>query len=79
MKTSKRNSNFELLRIITMFLIVFHHSIVHGLLVNSTALGQGNPVTPQIWGTVLVGQMVAMLEGCCCYFCYDIGVFSCKL
>lgn len=43
MKTSKRNSNFELLRIITMLLIVFHHSIVHGLLVNSTALGQGNP------------------------------------
>lgn len=60
MKTSKRNSNFELLRIITMLLIVFHHSIVHGLLVNSTALGQGNPVTPQIWGTVFVGQMVAM-------------------
>lgn len=31
----KRNSSFELLRIIAMLMIVFHHFVVHGLLNNS--------------------------------------------
>lgn len=34
---SKRNSSFELLRIISMYLIILHHFVVHG----NTDMGGG--------------------------------------
>lgn len=43
----KRQSNFELLRIIAMFFIVIHHSLVHGILTSSysTILAKSNPLS----------------------------------
>ncbi|WP_283601839.1 hypothetical protein [Ligilactobacillus aviarius] len=35
----EKNSNFELLKIITMLFIIFHYAIVHGLLNNNTSIG----------------------------------------
>lgn len=62
MKKMERNSNFELLRIIAMLLIVFHHSIVHGLLNNSIDInGSGNAVAFQTWLTAYSGELIAML------------------
>lgn len=60
MNSKKRNSNFELLRIISMLLIVFHHSVVHGLLIASASMNQGTPVSNQVWLTTFTGQLVAM-------------------
>lgn len=59
MSSKKRNSNFELLRIIAMFLIIFHHSVVHGLLNNNTSIGGWIPVSNRVWLTTFTGQMVA--------------------
>lgn len=60
MKTKNRNSNFELLRILAMLFIVFHHSVYHGLLNNSISLGGNIPFPSQVWLTVFIGQLVAM-------------------
>lgn len=61
MKKMERNSNFELLRIISMLLIVFHHSVVHGLLNNSIDInGSGNAVSSQVWLTAYSGELIAM-------------------
>ena len=44
-----------------MLLIVFHHSIVHGLLNNSISInGSGNAVPFQAWLTTFCGELVAM-------------------
>lgn len=56
----ERNSNFELLRIIAMLLIVFHHSIFHGVLAYSVTMWQGTPVSDQVWVTTFVGELIAM-------------------
>ena len=59
--TKERNSNFELLRIIAMLFIIFHHSVVHGLLNNNTSIGGWTPVATKVWLTTFTGQMVATL------------------
>lgn len=44
-----------------MFLIIFHHSVVHGLLNNNTSIGGWIPVSNRVWLTTFTGQMVATL------------------
>lgn len=44
-----------------MFLIIFHHSVVQGLLNNNTSIGGWTPVTTKVWLTTFTGQMVATL------------------
>lgn len=61
MEKKKRNSNFELLRIFAMLLIVFHHSIVHGLLNSSISInGSGNAIPQRTWLTTYSGELIAM-------------------
>ena len=44
-----------------MILIVFHHSIVHGLLNNNISIaGSGNPVPQHAWLTNFSGELIAM-------------------
>lgn len=52
-----RQSNFELLRIIAMFLIVIHHSMYHGTLMvsNATILTKSTPLTISIFNALAFG------------------------
>ena len=77
--TKERNSNFELLRIIAMLFIIFHHSVVHGLLNNNTSIGGWTPVATKVWLTTFTGQMVATLgKGCRWNFRNDFRLFLSK-
>lgn len=57
-----RQSNFELLRIIAMFLIVLHHSMVHGTLTVSgkVVLNMGHPLTFAIYNFLAFGGKVGV-------------------
>lgn len=57
-----RQSNFELLRIIAMLLIVLHHSMVHGTLRTSgkLVLDTGNPITFAIYNFLAFGGKVGV-------------------
>lgn len=50
---TKRQSNFELLRIIAMFFIVIHHSLVHGILTSSysTILTKSDPLSVSLFNS----------------------------
>lgn len=56
-ESKPRQSNFELLRIIAMFLIVIHHSMYHGALVasNATILAKGTPLTISLFNAIAFG------------------------
>lgn len=61
-KRGVRQSNFELLRIIAMFLIVLHHAMVHGTLTVSgnSVLKTGNPLTFGIYNFFAFGGKVGV-------------------
>lgn len=57
-----RQSNFELLRIIAMLLIVLHHSMIHGTLTTpgKVVLDTGNPFTFGIYNFLAFGGKVGV-------------------
>lgn len=61
-KLGVRQSNFELLRIIAMFLIVLHHAMLHGILTVSgnSVLKTGNPLTFGIYNFLAFGGKVGV-------------------
>lgn len=62
MKKKTRNSNIELLRIIAMLMIVFHHFIVHGVLSNAQTwpnLSGANIIPISDYKANMVAQIIA--------------------
>lgn len=62
MKKGQRQSNFELIRIIAMLLIIVHHSLVHGALLGSASiiLKKSNPLTFGLFNFVAIGGKVGV-------------------
>lgn len=77
--TQKRESSFELLRLVLMFLIIIHHSIVHGM--GLTGLGINENVLPMHFSEL--DKPIATLINCLCIcavncFILISGYFSIK-
>ncbi|MGM9892172.1 acyltransferase [Limosilactobacillus sp.] len=79
----KRKSNFELLRIIAMFFIVMHHSLVHGVLAasNSAILSRSNPLSLSLFNSLaFMGKvgvyLFVLITG---YFMYNSHISFKKL
>lgn len=57
----KRQSNFELLRIVAIMMIIIHHSMVHGTLdVSQFTLFHSNPYTVALFCIVAFGGKVGV-------------------
>ena len=74
-KTKSRESNFELLRLVLMFMIIVHHGIVHGLKISSIASGE--ELTNSI-STCLIGGGNCLLIIAVNVFILISGYFSIK-
>lgn len=61
-QTKQRQSNFELIRIIAMFLIIVHHSVVHGALSGSatTIMSKSNPLTVGLFNFIAIGGKIGV-------------------
>ena len=57
MVAKKRQSNFELLRIIAMFLIILHHSVMHGLILSGVLQAQSIVKRIEITQLALFGKV----------------------
>lgn len=53
---NKRQSSFELIRVVAMLLIVLHHSIVHGVFINNiNVINESNPLTYSLFSVLGFG------------------------
>lgn len=62
MDTKQRKSGFELIRIIAMFLIIVHHSMVHGALGVSltTIMHKSNPLTVGLFNFIAISGKIGV-------------------
>lgn len=67
----KRQSNFELLRVIAMMMVIIHHSMIHGTLdVSRTTISQGNQYSLALFCMLAFGGKVGV-----CVFSLITGYF----
>lgn len=58
---NKRQSSFELIRVVAMLLIVLHHSIVHGVFINNiNVINESNPLTYSLFSVLGFGGEVGV-------------------